>query len=515
MGKRFSFKNLEITTQILLGFTVVYFAVIIAITISHYNSNRIIKSSDWVLQTQKILTEVRNIDALLVDLETGQRGFLITGKEEYLDPFLKSKDVIYSELDNIRNLTIDNSSQTKRIDSLKILVDKKIEELELTILLRKNVSYEAAKAIVNNDSGKIYMDKIRVIIDKIEKEEVELLAIRTQKPGEIKTRTNSLLLLLFAFSTIIIIVVSYFLYQAINKPIEEIQDGLKEVAKGNLDYKFHIKTENEFALLALFIENVLKDLKKTIVSKNDLENEIILRKQIEKELNKIQLNLVDKNKELEQFSYIASHDLQEPLNTIISYSNLLEDEKDTMSVLGKKSIDVINECSYRMKDFINELLEYSKIGKTSDKTEINILELIKDIKTDLSSLINAKKATITYIGKPLKVKGYETDLMKLFQNLIVNGIKYSKEDTPPIITIDVEEFNNNYKFSISDNGIGIQEDKFEKVFEIFQRLHTRSQYSGTGIGLAHSQKVVELHNGKIWLTSQVGIGTTFYFTISK
>lgn len=513
--KRSSIRNLEITTQILLGFTVVFFSVLVAITISHFNSNQIIDSSESIVKTQEILTQVGNIDGLLVDLETGQRGFLITGNEEYLEPFNKSKKVIYEELNKIRYLTIDYISQTQRIDSLEKIVDKKIEELELTISLRRNVSYEAAKAIVNNDSGKIFMDQIRKLIYEIEKEELRLLAIKTPQPDAIKKRTNTLLLTLFAFTTVIVVVVSFLVYQAINKPIEIIQEGLKEVAKGDLDYKFKIKTENEFGVLARFIENVLSDLKNTIVSKNDLENEIILRKHIERDLTKIQKRLKSKNKELEQFGYLTSHDLQEPLNTIISYTSLLEDEKENMSELSKKSIEVIKSSSYRMKEFIKELLEYSKIGKRLEKSEIDVITLLNSIKEDLFSLTEQTKATITYIGRPIKIKGYEVDLMKLFQNLIVNGIKYSKEETRPVITIDVREEDENYLFSVSDNGIGIEENQFEKIFQIFQRLHNRNDYSGTGIGLAHCKKVVNLHNGKIWVTSKVGKGSTFYFTLAK
>lgn len=221
------------------------------------------------------------------------------------------------------------------------------------------------------------------------------------------------------------------------------------------------------------------------------------------------------NKELEQFNYITSHDLQEPLNTILSYSNLLENEKEKLGKLGQKSIEVIKGSTYRMKNFITALLEYSRIGTLKEKTEVDIVNLIENLKIDLNDLIEKTQASLNYLGKPLKINAFEEALIKLFQNVIVNAIKFTPEKTMPKVTINSEELEDSYTFWITDNGIGIPEEQYDKVFEVFQRLHSRSKFSGTGIGLSYSKKVVEMHNGKIWLKSEEGKGTTVYFTISK
>ncbi|MBB3697055.1 CHASE3 domain-containing protein [Flammeovirga yaeyamensis] len=512
---KFSLKNISITTQVFIGFVIVTVCVLLSIFISYYNSNRIIKSADWVLHTQEVLTQLGNIEALLVDLETGQRGFLITGKIEYLEPFIEGKKRIYQEISSIRKLTSDNINQTQRIDSLKLVVDKKIEELDLTIYLRKNKGYEAAKEIVNNDSGKLFMDEIRMLLSDIEAEELRLLKIRSPEPEQIKETTNYLLIGLFGFTLIIISIVFTYIYRSIRIPIQKLQVGLEHIGKGNLDYTFEIQKANEFGNLAQFIESVLLELKTTIVSKEELETEIIIRKEVENDLTNIKNNLENRNKELEQFTYITSHDLQEPLNSIISFSNFLIKEKDKMSEIGQKSIEVITESSFRMRALIKELLEYTKIGKKSYQKEIDVEKIIVDLKTDLHSLIQEKQACITYKGKPLKVNGYKLDLINLFQNLIVNSLKFSKEKTPPIITINAEEQTNEYKFWISDNGIGIEEKYFDKIFMIFQKLHRHDEYSGTGIGLAYCQKVIDMHKGKIWMESKIGEGTTVFFTIAK
>lgn len=222
-----------------------------------------------------------------------------------------------------------------------------------------------------------------------------------------------------------------------------------------------------------------------------------------------------KNKELEEFSYITSHDLQEPLNSIISFASLLEDRKTNLDSVGQKSIDVIVSSAYRMKEFIKVLLEFSRIGQRQEKNEVKIIQLIEDLKTDLHNLIETKKATVEYIGKPITINVFEPDFIKLLQNLVVNGIKYTDSETKPKIIIDVKELPELFEFSIQDNGIGIAEEYYDKIFGVFERLHTRDKISGTGIGLSHCKKVVELHGGEIWLTSEVGKGTTFYFTVPK
>ncbi|WP_319502964.1 ATP-binding protein [uncultured Draconibacterium sp.] len=233
------------------------------------------------------------------------------------------------------------------------------------------------------------------------------------------------------------------------------------------------------------------------------------------ELEKVKNELLEKNQELEQFAYITSHDLQEPLNSIISFSHLLEEEKNKLGELGQQSIDIIKGSAYRMKDFIISLLEYSQIGRKREKAKVDIVQLIENLKVDLHDLISKKHASITYLGKPLSVFAYETDLIKLIQNLVVNGIKYTDDQTPPVITINAEEHDDEYQFSVADNGIGIAKEQFENIFKVFQRLHSRENYSGNGIGLSHCKKVVELHGGKIWLSSEEGKGTTFYFTLPK
>ncbi len=220
-----------------------------------------------------------------------------------------------------------------------------------------------------------------------------------------------------------------------------------------------------------------------------------------------------KNKELEQFAYIASHDLQEPLRTIISFTDFLSNEyKSKIDEQGVKVMDFISDAGNRMHRLIKGLLDYSRLGHNSELKKINCNELLKSIESDLSLVIQEKEATLK-IKKLPTIQGYEVELRLLFQNLISNAIKFTKPDTPAIVDIQASKKSDHWEFSVKDNGIGIAEEHQKKVFLIFQRLNSRQDYEGTGIGLANCRKIVDLHQGKIWVTSKPDHGTTFFFSI--
>lgn len=241
------------------------------------------------------------------------------------------------------------------------------------------------------------------------------------------------------------------------------------------------------------------------------------------EINKQSKQLSSKNKELEQFAYITSHDLQEPLNTISSFIDIIKDEYESkFDEDGVQMLGFIKEGSVRMKKLIDELLQYSRLGRSKKYENVNCMPLLDILTSDLQNTIKNTDAEINYNALPI-VKGNEMELRLLFQNLITNGIKFRDLNTKPVINIECKEGQETdsaitkeqkfWVFSVTDNGIGIAKEYQDRVFDIFQRLHSRTEYEGSGIGLAHCKKIVEAHSGKIWFTSEKGVGTTFNFSI--
>lgn len=234
-----------------------------------------------------------------------------------------------------------------------------------------------------------------------------------------------------------------------------------------------------------------------------------------KEAEHANKELEQKNKEMEQFVNIVSHDLQEPLRTTTSFVNLLQQQyKDKLDEKSDKYFNFITDASARMRTLIKDLLDYSRIGAQKKFVPVDCNVIIQEVLADLGNAIDEAHAIITTDELPV-ITGYRTEIKQLFQNLIINAIKFRKKDTVPGIKISAKNFDDYWQFSVKDNGIGIEEQYKEKIFLIFQRLHTRTAYEGSGIGLAHCKKIVEIHGGKIWLESIPEEGTTFYFTIQK
>ncbi len=223
--------------------------------------------------------------------------------------------------------------------------------------------------------------------------------------------------------------------------------------------------------------------------------------------------LEKKNKELEQFVYIASHDLREPLRTTTSFIQLFQKQYQSMlDQRGLQYLGFISQAADRMRTLIDDLLEYSKIGNHRDLQEVNCDNVIREVLADLGTAIRESGAIVNAGVLPV-IQGYPTAIKQLFQNLLANGIKFRRPGIAPEISITATEVDNKWQFAFADNGIGIAPQYRERIFVIFQRLHSRKEYEGSGIGLAHCRKIVELHKGKIWVESEPGAGTTFYFTL--
>jgi PAS domain S-box-containing protein len=262
-----------------------------------------------------------------------------------------------------------------------------------------------------------------------------------------------------------------------------------------------------------FISSLL-DARGQLVGYQSTNLDVTKEKEAEALIKKMVLDLERSNAELERFAYVASHDLQEPLRMVTSYLQLLERRyKDKLDGDALEFINFAVDGSNRMKMLIGDLLSYSRVGTSSEEfTLTDCEEVLARVLTNLQISIEENKAKVTHDPLP-GVMADETQLGSLFQNLIGNAIKFHGKK-PPRIHVGVNKKDEkNWVFSISDNGIGIDPQYFERIFIIFQRLHNREDYPGTGIGLAISKRIIERHGGRIWIESHPETGSTFFFTL--
>ena len=309
--------------------------------------------------------------------------------------------------------------------------------------------------------------------------------------------------------------------------LESVENSLQEALKNTkithwqYEYRF-IKKDNSTAIVidrGAILRNGSGKAYRMVGAMQD----ITYRKEYEDSLKNLNLvleltnqKLERTNQELEQFAYVASHDLQEPLRMITSFLTKLEMKyEEVLDEKGKKYIFFAVDGAKRMQQIILDLLEFSRLSQDDDHLEeIDLTEIMEEAKTLLIDKIENSGAQIVFKNLPV-IQAKKAPIRQLFQGLLTNALKYKKEVGRPLISVSAREDIKNWEFSFEDNGIGISKAYFDKIFVIFQRLHKKEEYSGSGMGLAICKKIVENMGGKIWVESEQGVGSTFYFTIAK
>jgi len=323
--------------------------------------------------------------------------------------------------------------------------------------------------------------------------------------------------------------------RTITGPVLQLVKATEEIGAGNLNYRIEATGRDEIGQLAAAFNDMTGKLKqaegelrkhrghleelveeraaKLKRTNGDLEAEIVERKRAAEQLKRTMADLQHSNKELEEFAYVASHDLQEPLRMVSSYTQLLARRyQDQLDQDAHEFIGYAVDGAERMRRLINDLLTYSRVGtrgKPFGKTDCQ--QALQDTLANLQTAIDETDATVTHDQLPT-VLADASQLIQVFQNLVSNAIKF-RGQAPPAIHIGAQRQDGEWVFSVRDNGIGIEPQYYERIFVIFQRLHPGDEYPGTGIGLAISKRIVERHGGRIWVESELGEGATFYFAI--
>jgi len=304
------------------------------------------------------------------------------------------------------------------------------------------------------------------------------------------------------------------LYRNLAAPLRQLQRGMETVEHGNLEYRVGTEGRDEIGQLSRSFDAMGEALRHREAElerhRNHLEEMVAART---KELQQRTRELVRSNQELEQFAYVASHDLQEPLRMVSSYTQLLARRyRGKLDADADDFIAFAVEGAERMQLLINDLLAFSRVStRGRPPAPTNSEAVLARALANLKLAVEESGAVITHDPLP-RIMADESQMVHLFQNLIGNAIKF-RNAAPPRIHVSAARQGAEWVFSIRDRGIGIPPEHHERIFVIFQRLHPRTQYRGTGIGLAICKRIVERHGGRIWVKSEEGRGATFYFTM--
>jgi len=301
-------------------------------------------------------------------------------------------------------------------------------------------------------------------------------------------------------------------------PIVRLTTGSKHIADGDLTHRVPIQSNDEVGTLAKTFNEMTRTLQESIMRR---DQEIVNRKKAEnglealnRELKLTIQELTEANRQLQEFASIASHELKEPLRAIGTLASMIaQDYGDRLDEEGEKSLEILVGRAKRMSSFMDGLVVYSKLGRTTGKNqEIDLNHVVKELIANL--LTPEKNIGVTIENELPVVMGEETHMMQVFRNLLDNAIKYMDKPKGRVNVSCVED-DGFWKFSVADNGPGIEERYFEKIFKIFQILSSRDVRESTGMGLAVVRKIVEMYGGRVWVQSKTGIGSTFFFTLPK
>jgi signal transduction histidine kinase len=317
----------------------------------------------------------------------------------------------------------------------------------------------------------------------------------------------------------IALVTGIYLSKKITKPLIDLRNAVKAIGKGDMNADIKVVSCDETGQLAASFNQMIEDLQRTTVSRNALGMEVAERMQAQKDLQEAVEKLQEANQELKNFVYIASHDLREPLRKITAFGTMLQ-----KSLTGKietddaENLKFMTDGAARMTKMIEGLLAYSRVStKTHSAEKVDLNDIVEQIcQLELSVLLEEKHATLDV---PLPLPAVEVDpaqIRQLMQNLIANGMKYQakdKDNVPHITITSRPAADGMVRINVADNGIGIAPEFQQAIFVMFKRLHSKSEYEGTGIGLAVCKKIVTRHGGQIGVDSEPGKGSTFWFTL--
>jgi signal transduction histidine kinase len=461
-------------------------------------------AQDRVRHSLQVKAQLYQVQASLTDSETAVRGYLLWRNPVYLKPYDEARIKLPDGLNRLEDLLQVNSSQTSAMRALKIASAIKLDAM------REMISNPtAARRTSNAATQKSYtsMQQIRQVLREMEVAEATLLSNRTRHYDRQLARLNALLITLFLLAILCGLTASYVVSTGILNRVHRLEVYARKVSRGQ-SADMQDSGQDELGLLGRSIQ---------VMTNNLLAREEALR-QTREELQKANSRLTAQlseikavNEELEAFSYSVSHDLRAPLRHVAGFAELMKKNSEDLSQKNQRYLGIITDSVRQMGLLIDELLAFSRMGRTSiDSIDVDLNDIVGQVLTNLSSDI--KDRNIEWkIGPLPTVKGDPTMLSLVFQNLIDNAVKYTRQRELAII--EIQQCNSadpeRTCVYLRDNGFGFDMKYVEKLFGVFQRLHNAEEYEGTGIGLATVRRIIKRHGGHVSAEGEPGKGATF------
>jgi signal transduction histidine kinase len=468
---------------------------------------------DLLNKTGPMRTAAQALSTAYVDQESGVRGYAISADVANLAPYNRGRD---SENDQVKviqdvlNGGSDNAAIRADLGEVLARADRWRTQIAEPVITATKERGTAAGQALAEAASTVQFDNLRLAVKQLQD---DIVVVRNHGVDVTKQSGRTLVAIMISAAVIIILAgasLMLLLDKLVSRPVVELAEQVRVVAGG--DYDKHIASAGspELKGLAADVDGMRTQIAAELSEVREARSQV---EWINDQL-KIQADeLTRSNRDLEQFAYVASHDLQEPLRKVASFCQLLQRRYGgQLDERADQYIVFAVDGAQRMQRLINDLLAFSRIGRlTAGFTDVDLNRVLTEVKSQLE-LRTGEDGQITWADLPT-VEGEEPLLTTLFVNLIGNSLKFRREDVPPVITVSAERDGEQWRINVRDNGIGIEPEFADKVFVIFQRLHARDAYEGTGIGLAIVKKIVEYHGGRIWLDLDVETGTSINFTL--
>jgi signal transduction histidine kinase len=420
------------------------------------NTFKLKETSAWVDHTNAVIVQLNLVASNITAAESSQRGFVITGQESYLEPYRHAQATLFDEIEKLSELTRDNQPQQVRLAKLETSVKARLLTLSTVIEKRNNEGFDAAQKLILEGKGKAQRDEIHLRVAEIAQVEEELLAVRKASANANTNRTLA---------------------------------------------TFGVGLTASFALL--------------LVVFHLLNHQIAERREAEQVGKLYADQLLAANKELEAFSYSTSHDLRAPLRHLAGYAELLHRNAATqLDETGRRYVATIMESAHRMGSLIDQLLAFSRLGRSQIRmAEVNLGAIANEAISELQVEMNGREVALK-VGELPRVTADPSLLRLVFTNLISNALKFTRKAQRAEVEIGCHQQADELVVFVKDNGAGFDMKYADKLFGVFQRLHRADEFEGTGIGLANVRRIINRHGGRTWAEGTVGLGATFYFSLS-